>query len=74
MAGLALKELASQEEEDSGIKAPLLLGAVVPVAPTAEKTPVAAEAEVPSDEPLLAADGTPRRPGVKYDYWGRPMA
>ena len=61
-SGVALAELAQQEEADSGIKAPLLLGAVSPAgSPARESSEAAPE---PDD----------RKPGVKYDYWGRPMA
>ena len=65
-SGLALEELAAAEEEDSGIKAPLLLGAF---SEEASEAPSEADAEGLT----LAADGTPRKPGVKYDAWGRVM-
>ena len=65
-SGLALSELAEEEELDSGLKAPLLLGAF------------SADGAKPEDGVLpsadLAADGTEKLPGVRYDAWGRPMA
>lgn len=72
-SGVALEELASEEERDSGIQAPLLLSALeeecpLPTDPTAESTP-----DPPAEPALLDADGNERLPGVKYDYWGRPM-
>ena len=67
-SGVALKELADEEEKDSGIKAPLLLGAF-----SAEAEEGAADGDGEAPPELLAADGTPRKPGVKYDAWGRVM-
>jgi ferredoxin len=69
-SGVALAELAAEEERDSGIQAPLLLGAVAPKGGDRGG----------EDEHGEAADGSnaeelgEREPGVKYDYWGRPMA
>ena len=75
-SGVALAELAAEEEQDSGIKAPLLLSAVSPTQ-GGEAGGTGGEEAVgdqgPSMDPL-AADGSERKPGVKYDYWGRPMA
>ena len=62
-SGLALQELAAAEEEEDA-SSPYLLLAAVP-AEREEAPPAAAE---------LDADGNPRKPGVKYDAWGRPMA
>jgi len=66
-SGVALEELAAAEEEDSGIQAPILLGAFT------EECVLPPEEDAPLPAPP-AADGSERLPGVKYDYWGRPMA
>lgn len=73
-SGLALEELAAAEEEDSGIQAPMLLSAFEDECelPPNEEAP---EGEAPEDAPTaLDSDGGEQKPGVKYDYWGRPMA
>lgn len=62
-SGVALAELAAEEEQETGMPVgPLLLGAVTP---TAMGGGEGAELEPAVPE---------RKPGVKYDYWGRPMA
>ena len=56
---------AAEEEADTGIKAPLLLSAVG--AGDADASGAgAADADEDEDDD--------KKPGVKYDYWGRPMA
>lgn len=65
-SGVALEELLEEEKAEEPESPFLMLAAPVASATAAEPGEGGGEA--------LDADGKPRQAGVKYDYWGRPMA